>query len=140
MLTPEYMFTEPIVTAICLWIGFNWSCMYLGMSSTLLVFGQYGWSYGILGTVQVTTILGGILGLLTSYHQEKLYARACRRSPTGQARPEARLYWAVIGAFVFPACMYAFAWTGRPHIHWIVPAIFLTIAVSAISAMYAGVL
>ncbi len=135
----QFMFTEPIVTAICLWIGFNWSCIYLGMSSTLLVFGQYGWHPGWLGTINATTIVGGLLGFASSYHQEILYARACARSPTGQARPEARLYWAMIGAAAFPACMYAFAWTGRPHIPWPVPAVFLTLCFAAISAMYAGV-
>lgn len=133
------MLTEPIVTAICLWIGFNWSCIYLGMSSTLLVFGQYGWNPGWLGMIQLTTIIGGLLGFASSYHQEILYSRACKRSPTGQARPEARLYWAMIGALVFPASMYVFAWTGQPQFHWAIPAVFLTIAFAAISAMYAGV-
>lgn len=133
------MLTEPIVTAICLWIGFNWSCIYLGMSSTLLVFGQYGWNPGWLGTVQVTSIIGGALGFVTSYHQEYLYARACVRSPTGQARPEARLSWAMLGAAGFPVCMYAFAWTGRPAYHWAIPATFLSLAFAAISAMYSGV-
>ncbi|BEI81233.1 hypothetical protein CcaverHIS002_0203930 [Cutaneotrichosporon cavernicola] len=135
----EFMFTEPIVAAICLWIGFNWSCIYLGMSSTLLVFGQYGWSPGWLGTIQLTTVIGGLVGFLSSYHQEILYTRACKSSSTGQARPEARLYYAMLGAAVFPAAMYGFAWTGRPHIPWPVPALFLTIAFAAISAMYAGV-
>lgn len=135
----QFMVTEPIVTAMCLWIGFNWSCIYLGMSSTLLVFAQYGWNPGWLGTIQLTTILGGLLGFASSYHQEHLYARACARSPTGQARPEARLYWAMGGALAFPVCMYAFAWTGVPSVPWPVPALFLTLAFAAISAMYSGV-
>lgn len=105
----------------------------------MLVFGQYGWNPGLLGMIQLTTIIGGLLGFASSYHQDYLYAKACARSPSGQARPEARLYWAMIGAAVFPCCMYIFAWTGQPQFHWIIPAIFLTLAFGAISAMYAGV-
>lgn len=137
--TLEYLFTEPIVCALCIWIGFNWGTIYLGTASTPLVFAQYTSSIGMQGTAQLTMLAGGILGFASSWGQERLYRRACARSRTGQAKPEARLYFAVLGAFVFPAAMYAYAWTGRPHIHWIAPAIFCSVAMAGVSAMYAGV-
>jgi hypothetical protein len=137
--TTEYLFTEPIVSALSLWIGFAWSCIYLGMSSTLLVFEQYHWPPGILGLSQLTNTIGGILNFASSFHQEHLYKRASRRSPTGQAPPEARMHWALAGAFAFPACMYIFAWTGRPGWPWPAPAACLVGAAWAIGAMYSGV-
>lgn len=65
-----YLFTEPIVTAISLWIGFAWGVVFLGTSSTLLVFSQYGWSWGMTGVMQVTMAIGGLIGFLSNYHQE----------------------------------------------------------------------
>lgn len=47
-----FLVTEPIVTALSLWIGFAWTCVFLGGTSLLLVFGQYGFNYGQLGSFQ----------------------------------------------------------------------------------------
>jgi hypothetical protein len=47
-----YLATEPIVTALAVWIGFAWSCLFLSAASTLLVFRQYGWNVGQLGSIQ----------------------------------------------------------------------------------------
>lgn len=47
-----YLSTEPIVTALSIWIGFAWACLFLSTASTLLVFGQYGWNVGQLGSIQ----------------------------------------------------------------------------------------
>lgn len=42
---------------------------------------------------------------------------------------------------MFPLSTFVFAWTGgRDDIHWIVPAIFLTIGNWGIYCMYSGVL
>ncbi|WOO81607.1 Efflux pump radE [Vanrija pseudolonga] len=124
----KYLVTEPIVTSLTLWIAFNWGCIFLGTSSTLLVFAQYGWSPGLLGMVLLTTLVGGVLGFVTNYHQEYLYRRATARSATGRAAPEVRLYWAAAGGLIFPLSMYGFAWTGRASISWGVPAMFLSLA------------
>lgn len=127
------------MTALCVWIGFNWSVIYLGSASTPLVFGQYTANVGLLGTAQLTMLLGGVLGFGATYAQDALYLRLSLRSPTGQAPPEARLYCAVAGAVAFPAAMYAYAWTGTPGVPWPVPALFLSLAMAGVSAMYAGV-
>ncbi|KAL1410759.1 hypothetical protein Q8F55_001701 [Vanrija albida] len=134
----KYLVTEPIVAALTLWIGFIWGCIFLGASSTLLVFAQYGWSPGLLGLTLLCTLVGGVLGFVTSYHQEHLYVRARAASPTGKAAPEVRLYWAAAGALIYPLAMYGFAWTGRPQFHWAVPAMFLSVAMWGVYMMYGG--
>lgn len=134
----EYLVTEPIVTSLTLWIAFNWGCIFLGTSSTLLVFAQYGWSPGLLGMVLLTTLVGGVLGFVTNYHQEYMYRRATERSATGRAAPEVRLYWAAAGGLIFPLSMYGFAWTGRASVPWGVPAMFLSLALWGVYMMYAG--
>lgn len=136
----KFLFTEPIVSAICLWIGFAWGCIFLSASSTLLVFGQYGWNSGVTGSSEFAILVGGILGYLSNYHQEYLYARAAARSSKGRAEPEARLYWAATGGFLFPLCLFVYAWTGRPEYHWAIPAVFLSLSMCGVYIMYLGVL
>lgn len=135
----QYLLTEPIVTAISLWIGFAWGVVFLGTSSTLLVFGQYTSNPGLVGISEVTTAIGGILGYISNYHQEYLYQRACRRSPTGKAAPEVRLYWATTAGLLFPICMFVYAWTGQPQFHWMIPATFLSLSYWGIYVMYSSV-
>ncbi|WOO85359.1 Efflux pump FUB11 [Vanrija pseudolonga] len=131
-----FLCTEPIVTAMSLWIGFAWSCIYLGSSATLAVFGQYGWNAGLTGLSLLSTLVGGLLGFASNFHQERIYRRAVA---SGAATPEVRLYWSASGGLLFPACMYAYAWTGRPSVPWIVPAIFLSGAMWGVYIMYCGV-
>lgn len=132
----QFLCTEPIVTAMSLWIGFAWSCIYLGSSATLAVFSQYGWNSGVTGLSLLSTLVGGLLGFASNFHQERIYRRAVA---SGAATPEVRLYWSASGGLLFPVCMYAYAWTGRPSVPWIVPAIFLSGAMWGVYIMYCGV-
>lgn len=134
----EFLFTEPIVTAISLWIGFAWGCVFLGGTSVTLTFEQYGWSRGQLGTAQVVVIIGAVLGFISNYHQQYLYARIAKKNG-GRAPPEARLIWAAYGGLLFPLGLFAFAWTGRPSIHWIVPMLFLCLVYWGITCIFSAV-
>jgi hypothetical protein len=40
------------VTALSAWIGFAWACIFLGGTSVILVFEQYGFNAGALGSMQ----------------------------------------------------------------------------------------
>ncbi|TXT06467.1 uncharacterized protein COLE_05798 [Cutaneotrichosporon oleaginosum] len=135
----QYLLTEPIVTAISLWIGFAWGAVFLGTSSVLLVFGQYTDNPGLVGVSEITVAIGGILGFISNYHQEYLYQKACERSPTGKAAPEVRLYWATTAGLLFPLCMFVYAWTGQPQFHWMLPATFLSLSYWGIYVMYSSV-
>lgn len=134
------MFTEPIVSAIATWIGFAWACIFLCTSSTLIVFRQWGGNPGVTSTALLCILVGGLLGFVSNYHQEYIYRRAARRSPTGRAAPEVRLYWAATGGLLFPLGTFAYAWTGRPQFPWIVPAVFLSLSMWGEYIMYSSVL
>ena len=41
------------MTALSAWIAFAWSTIFLGQTSTLLVFEEYGFNVGELGLIQV---------------------------------------------------------------------------------------
>lgn len=105
----------------------------------MLVFREYGFSDGQMGSVQACIGIGGIIGFISNYHQEYLYARAGRRNLAGPP-PEARLYWAAIGGLLFPIGTIVFAWTGKPSIPWPVPALMLCISYWGCFCMYLGVL
>ena len=126
------------MTAISAWVGFAWACMFLGGTSITLVFAERGWHSGQLGSVQMVVFVGAILGFISNYHQQYLYARIAKRNG-GKAPPEARLIWATIGSLLFFAGMFVFAWTGRPDIHWTIPVIALCIANWGIFAIFSGV-
>ncbi|GMK57937.1 hypothetical protein CspeluHIS016_0407710 [Cutaneotrichosporon spelunceum] len=135
----KFLVTEPIVSSLSLWIGLAWGSLFLSGPSTMLVFAQYGFSPGEKGSIGACIAVGGLIGYLTAFHQERLYRRAAAKSETGRAPPEARLYWAAVGGLLFPAGMMAFAWTGRPNIPWPVPAAMLCISYLGIYCMYLGV-
>ena len=84
-------------------------------------------------------MIGGLLGVVSGRHQEYLYAKSAARHG-GRAPPEARLYWAAYGGLMFPLAMFVFAWTGRPHIPWPIPAVCLCIAYWGVFCMYWGIL
>jgi hypothetical protein len=42
MTSAEFLFTEPIATALCVWLAFAWGCLYLFLESIPLVFKPYG--------------------------------------------------------------------------------------------------
>lgn len=147
--------TEPIVAVMSAWIGFAWSCVFLGGTSISLVFHEYGWSSGPIGTVQLyvmtllhyntwltfsTLLVGGLLGFFSSFHQQHVYAKIASKSPNGKAPPEARLIWAAFAGLLFPSSLFVFAWTGRPGICWVVPVISLCTAYWGVSCMFSSIL
>ncbi|KAK1922845.1 major facilitator superfamily domain-containing protein [Papiliotrema laurentii] len=133
----KFLVTEPIVSALTTWIAFAWAMIFLGGTSVSLVFAQYGWNTGQRGSAQSAVFIGGLAGYFAGSHQEALYRRAARKNG-GIAPPEARLYYAAYGGLCFPIGTYVFAWTGKPSIPWIVPAIALCISNFGIYTIYAG--
>ncbi|WVQ81596.1 hypothetical protein IAT38_003720 [Cryptococcus sp. DSM 104549] len=135
----QYLFTEPIVTALSAWIGFAWACVFLGGSSILLVFEAYGFSAAQAASVECTMAIGAIIGFCSLFHQEYLFRRSARKH-NGRAPPEARLYWAAYGGLLFPLSMYIYAWTGQAgKVHWAVPAVMLVFWNWGVFCMYSGV-
>ena len=86
-------------------------------------------------------VTGAVLGFGASIHQQSLYAKWTRDTPEQGAKPEWRLFpWTIVGALVFPLGLLVFGWTGRPSVHWIVPALMLTLLNAGIYLIYIGIL
>ncbi|BGP37884.1 hypothetical protein JCM10450v2_001820 [Rhodotorula kratochvilovae] len=132
-----YLFTEPIVMALALWVGFAWGMVFLFIGSITHVFAKtYGFSQGQSGTVLITGFLGAAISyVLHLTVQEPMYARAVVAGH-GKAKPEVRLHSSAVGAVLFSAGAFGFAWTACEWIHWIVPCIFITMLNVGIYSIY----
>ncbi|KAJ8591030.1 MFS general substrate transporter [Rhizopogon salebrosus TDB-379] len=130
---PIYLLaTEPIVQSFSLWIGFTWGVVFALVESISAEFqAVYGFDIQNTGFIFITIILGSLIGYFANMYQDKLY-----RKYYPQKRQEARLYLPCVAATFLPIGMFIYAWTARPEIPWIAPAIGLTVFMSGAFVIY----
>ncbi|KXN87633.1 Polyamine transporter 4 [Leucoagaricus sp. SymC.cos] len=112
------LITEPVVTSFIssqLWIGFCWGVLFCLIESVSGVFRTlHHFSVGQTGTAFVTVAIGSGIGALTNMYQEKLYQKHYSKHGT-----EARLFGAMLAAFLLPIGMFIYAWSSFSFVHWI---------------------
>ncbi|KAK5118341.1 hypothetical protein LTR62_002854 [Meristemomyces frigidus] len=125
--------TEPIVTLVCLYNGFLFGLIYTFVIASPWVYEHY---YHFTPTGQTLSFLGLITGtalapiplILIDRYVYQPRRRRFQAEHDGdeeiQFPPENRLTPAIIGALTLPTSLFAFAWTARPTIPWIIPLIF----------------
>ena len=134
-----YLFTEPIVIALSLWVGFAWGCVFLATGTVTHVFEKtYGFNQGQAGTVLITGFIGALLAWVVNFGQNALFDRS-KDPVTGFAPPEARLYHSALGGLLFGLFEIMFAYTAKESTHWIVPCVALTIVNFGIMPIYSAV-
>jgi len=108
----KFLFTEPIVTALSLAIGFVWGEVFLAIGAVSHVFAEnYGFNQGTSHTVLICGFIGAAIGCLTNlFIQDPMYKRAVVNGG-GRAKPEVRLYSAGVGSILFSVSLFCFAWT-----------------------------
>ena len=135
-----YLTTEPIVCAFSLWVAVAWGLIYLSLPSVPIAFGlAYGYSEQQSTLVLLGIAVGGIIGWLANFHQERLYKRAASRSPSGKPPPEARLYYACVGALLYPGGLYMYAWGTRAGVSPVVGIIGFVIFNAGVYSIYTAV-
>ena len=108
-----FFLTEPIVLSLSVWIGFTWGCLYGLMEAIPIVFENvYGWKIGAVGLAFLPAVIGGLLGYVLNFIQERAYVRL---QPTKGI--EARLYSSMFGGIIFGIGSMIFAWAAKGH--WI---------------------
>ncbi|GAA5868942.1 hypothetical protein JCM3774_006798 [Rhodotorula dairenensis] len=134
-----YLFTEPIVAALALWVGFAWSVVFILVGAIAHVFETtYGFNQGEGGSVLICGFIGALLSyILHLTIQERIYQRAVTAGH-GKAKPEVRLYASAVGSILYCIGAFGFGWTAREWIHWIVPCIFITMLNLGIYTIYLG--
>ncbi|KAI0831924.1 MFS general substrate transporter [Trametes gibbosa] len=133
---PIYLLlTEPVVAAFSLWVGFAWGILYVLVESIAPAFRTiHHFNTGQTGTVFVTMIIGGIVGLVMQLFQERLYAKH-----SAKRGPEARLFGACAAAILFPSGILIYAWCTFESVHWIGMAIGIFVIMTALFVLYVAV-
>lgn len=130
------LFTEPVVFFFSLWISFSWAVLYLTLAAIPLVFTErHNFSLSHANAVFAAMCVGAIISTLVSTYQEKIAKRYGKLACT----PEGRLYFSCIESALMPIGMFMFGWTSFSNIHWIVPAIAISIATFGIFSIYLAV-
>ncbi|CAG8950181.1 hypothetical protein HYFRA_00008418 [Hymenoscyphus fraxineus] len=125
----KMLFTEPIVSLLSIYVGFNFAVIFTFFASVPYVFGTvYHFDRGITGLVFLAVGLGCTFAVPTTIICDRLFyqKQLLKSEQEGRATvvaPEYRLPAAMIGAFGLPVGLFWFAWSARENVHWIVPII-----------------
>lgn len=146
VLRPIHMLTtEPIVTLVCLYNGFLFGLMYNFVVASPWIYQHY---YGFDTVGQSLSFLGLICGTILApfplvlldhvLYQPRLKRFNATHPENERFPPEYRLYPSLISSILLPACLFAFAWTVRPTIHWVVPIVLQGLTILASILIYAS--
>lgn len=143
---PAHMlFTETIVTLVCMYSGFLFGLVYTFVIASPWVYQHY---YSFSPSAQSLSFLGLCMGTIlapiplifldTYIYQPKLRAWNLSHPPEEPLPPEQRLYPARLASPILPAALLAFAWTAQYRVHYIVPILFQGIAAMSSVVIYAS--
>lgn len=128
------LYTEPIVIAWSLYIGFSFAVLYSFFAAFPYVYATvYGFDLQQIGLTFISIAVGSILGSLAVIladrliYQRRLVIKKSQGS-LGARLPEHRLYAAMMGSFGLPVGLFWFAWTAKADTHWIssvIAAVFI---------------
>ena len=119
------LYTEPIVIAWSLYIGFSFGILYSFFAAFPYVYARvYGFDIQQIGLTFLSIAVGSILGSVTVILLDRLvyrrrYAVWRSQGAIGTLPPEHRLYAAMVGSISLPCGLFWFAWTARQDVHWI---------------------
>ncbi|GKT40284.1 polyamine transporter 4 [Colletotrichum spaethianum] len=119
------MFTEPIVSFICLYVACEFATLFSFFAALPYVFGTvYGFGIEQQGLVFISIAVGCVLGCLTVLLcNAVLYLPQTKKYPPQRTPPEHRLYPAMIGSIGLPLGLFWFGWTAREDISWASPVV-----------------
>jgi len=118
------LFTEPIVTALSVYMSFIYGLLYLSLSSYGFVFqGVHKMTPGIAGLTFFGMIAGQFLAGISVLLQQPWYQRKLSAN-NNVPIPEWRLPSVIAGGAAFAGGLFWFGWSGyRADVHWIVPTL-----------------
>ena len=126
LLRPTRMlYSEPIVIAWSLYIGFTFAVLYSFFAAFQYVYATvYGFDIQQIGLTFIPIAVGSLLGSITVILIDRLiyqkhHASWKAQGSIGRVAPEQRLHASMIGGLGFPVGLFWFAWTAKPEIHWI---------------------
>ncbi|KAJ5231756.1 uncharacterized protein N7469_006344 [Penicillium citrinum] len=125
----QMLFTEPIVSFVCLYVACEFATLFSFFAAFPLVFqGVYGFGIEESGLVFLSLVVGCLLGALTVLLCDVfLYRPRAVKLPGLHIPPEYRLYPAMIGSIGLPIGLFWFAWTSRIDVSWASPVVAIMV-------------
>ncbi|OHE92252.1 major facilitator superfamily transporter [Colletotrichum orchidophilum] len=119
------MFTEPIVSFICLYVACEFATLFSFFAALPYVFSTvYGFGIEQQGLVFISIAVGCVLGALTViFCNRVIYMPQTKKFPAHRTPPEYRLYPALVGSIGLPLGLFWFGWTAREDISWASPVV-----------------
>lgn len=133
LIRPMHMLlTEPVVGLLSLYVAFAFATVYAFYAAIPWTFERaYAFSISSQGlgflslTVGYVAAIGIILTLTRLLKERRRRKNAAIIENAGEAAvpasPEENLYLAMLGSPLLPVALFAFGWTARREVHWIVP-------------------
>lgn len=120
------LYTEPIVLAWSLYIGFSFAVVYSFFAAFPYVYTNvYGFTIQYNGLAFLSIAVGSIIGsvhviVVDRYQYRRAFAAWKVQGAIGKCAPEHRLCAAMAGSIAVPVGLFWFAWTAREGTHWMV--------------------
>jgi Na+/proline symporter len=129
-LRPLHMlFTEPVVFFFSLYTGFAFAVLFLFFAAFPFVFQRPPYNFTVsqsgltfLG-IGLGVLLAAITGVIIDRKIYQVQHHKAIAKGNAHARPEHRLYNAMIGSFGIPVGLFWFGWTADRGVHWAVPCV-----------------
>ncbi|KAJ7260942.1 major facilitator superfamily domain-containing protein [Mycena haematopus] len=123
-----YLFTEPVVMLVSLYLSVLYGILYGFFEAFAVVYIEIrGFKTTSYGLTYISLGLGFVVAyVLLATTGQQLYVKSAEASAAKgvPTPPESRLVLTYFGAVVSPLSLFLFAWTAPfPHVHWIVPCI-----------------
>ncbi|KAM0755472.1 MFS general substrate transporter [Meredithblackwellia eburnea MCA 4105] len=114
----ELLATEIMALLLCLWTALLLGILYLFFGAFPIVYSAHGFNLQSIGLSFLGIGIGLVLGTLSFPFWDRIYQKILRE--TGQRPPpEEHLRRGVAGGTIIPICLFWFAWTTQPSVHWI---------------------
>lgn len=130
----EMLFVEPIVGLTSIYIAFVFAVLFGFFEAFPIIFrGVYGMDTGVSGLAFLSLGVGLIIGV--AVYIVVLKVKTFPKNPDGTRGrrdekgapvwdpPESKLAVAQVGAVFLPIALFWLAWTAKPSVHWIAPAL-----------------
>jgi MFS family permease len=125
----QLLCTEPVVFFFTLLSALSYGIVFISTQSVTQVYPSlYSWQEYKAGLVQMSLVVGEILGFIATLYQNHLYAKAAKadESKPNSALAEVRLHLSIPGSFLgLAGGLFWYGWASSPNVHWIVPSIGL---------------
>ncbi|KAL7952169.1 hypothetical protein V8C34DRAFT_168339 [Trichoderma compactum] len=130
------LFTDPIITFLCLYVAVNFGIEFSFFAVVPYVFSTvYHFGVKETGLAFLSIVIGCLLGLITIILCDIfIYQKSISLYPPHKVPPEHRLYPAMIGSIGGPIGLFWFAWTARENISWLAQLLLLSLSPVEISA------